>query len=69
MALNPATSTIPIVFVVGFDPVEAKLVESYKRPGGNATGVHLITSPLGQKRLELILELAASGTKRTCLTP
>ena len=57
LAAKAATSTIPIVFVVGFDPVEAKLVESYKRPGGNATGVHLITSPLGQKRLELILEL------------
>jgi putative ABC transport system substrate-binding protein len=52
-----ATSTIPIVFVVGFDPIEAKLVGSYNRPGGNVTGVHLITSPLGQKRLELILEL------------
>jgi putative ABC transport system substrate-binding protein len=57
LAAKAATSTIPIVFVVGFDPIEAKLVESYNRPGGNATGVHLITSSLGQKRLELILEL------------
>jgi ABC-type uncharacterized transport system substrate-binding protein len=57
LAAKAATSTIPIVFVVGFDPIQAKLVESYNRPGGNATGVHLITSPLGQKRLELILEL------------
>ena len=57
LAAKTATSTIPIVFVVGFDPIEAKLVESYNRPGGNATGVHLITSSLGQKRLELILEL------------
>jgi len=57
LAAKTATSTIPIVFVVGFDPIEAKLVESYNSPGGNATGVHLITSPLGQKRLELILEL------------
>jgi putative tryptophan/tyrosine transport system substrate-binding protein len=58
LAAKAATSTIPIVFVVGFDPIEAKLVESYNRPGGNATGVHLITSSLGQKRLELILQLA-----------
>ena len=57
LAAKAATSIIPIVFVVGFDPIEAKLVESYNRPGGNATGVHLITSSLGQKRLELILEL------------
>ena len=57
LAAKAATSTIPIVFVVGFDPIEAKLVESYNRPGGNATGVHLVTSSLGQKRLELILEL------------
>jgi putative ABC transport system substrate-binding protein len=57
LAAKTATSTIPIVFVVGFDPIQAKLVESYNRPGGNATGVHLITSSLGQKRLELILEL------------
>ena len=56
-AAKAATSTIPIVFVVGFDPIQAKLVESYNRPGGNATGVHLVTSSLGQKRLELILEL------------
>jgi putative tryptophan/tyrosine transport system substrate-binding protein len=57
LAAKAATSTIPIVFVVGFDPIEGKLVESYNRPGGNATGVHLITSSLGQKRLELILQL------------
>jgi len=61
LAAKAATSTIPIVFVVGFDPIEAKLVESYNRPGGNVTGVHLITSPLGQKRLELILELVPNA--------
>jgi putative ABC transport system substrate-binding protein len=57
LAAKAATSTIPIVFVVGFDPVRAGLVASYNHPASNATGFCLITSPLGQKRLELILEL------------
>jgi putative ABC transport system substrate-binding protein len=57
LAAKAATSTIPIVFVVGFDPVRAGLVASYNHPDSNATGFCLITSPLGQKRLELILEL------------
>ncbi len=57
IAARTATTTIPIVFVVGIDPVGAGLVESFNRPGGNATGSTLISGPLGQKRLEIIREL------------
>ena len=56
-AATAATSTIPILFVAGFDPLKLGLVNRLDRPGGNATGLSIYTTELLAKRLEFLREM------------
>ena len=62
-AAKAATTTIPIVFLVGNDPVQLGLATSLSQPGGNMTGVNIFNSELGAKRLELVRDLLPGAAR------
>jgi putative ABC transport system substrate-binding protein len=63
LAAKTATTTVPIVFVIGGDPVRDGLVANLNRPGGNVTGVSFISADLGAKQLGLLRELRPGAAR------
>jgi putative tryptophan/tyrosine transport system substrate-binding protein len=62
VAAKAGAPDVPIVFVTGADPIKFGFVDSFNRPGGNLTGVWLVTSALAQKRLELLREMVPKAS-------
>lgn len=69
LTVKAATTTIPIVFITGVDPVQSGLVASLNRPGGNVTGVTHINAELGAKRLGLLHEMMPQASRLAALVP
>src|SRR6516164_1416768 len=62
LAAKAATSTIPIVFAIGGDPIKLGLVATYNRPGGNATGANILAAEIDGKRLGLLHEMMPNAS-------
>ena len=68
LAAKAVTTTLPIVFATGFDPITGGLVASLNRPGGNLSGVDVMTGELGGKRVELLLDMVPAAAAVGFLT-